>query len=495
MRIYLCLLVLMSCCFLVVEPVPAREDGGRTAHDLGVFALEEGDLESAAVYFRAALTAEPGNISYNHLLGRTYLAMDRLSEALPPLIKAYRPGRATGAIQFDLAMARYKSADFQTAAELFADLADRDPNHPWAHYYSGLSHYRAGDFQKAAEYFEQAAEAEPALEDNSSYFAGLSLYRLGERAPAVAKLSRVQRRAGDQGLRSSAAQWLTMIQAEADNQGPIRLYGRIGLRFDDNVRLEPLDEDMFTDEGDVAGVVVLSGRYDFLRRPTLQAGVGYNHYQTLQADLGDFDLTGSLLSLYLQKEQGPLAYALHLLPAYYWLDSASFLRRLQVRPEIVWRLNPRHEFTVSYSYSDEHYFQNGDREGSRNQVALGFLTRFLDGRATFNADLSHERKAAFHPDQDFSQFTAGLGWSQAVAWRLVLDFAGSYRVKSYDNTDSLAGLTREDDRIGLRIGVSRPIWRDNLSLGADFQYIDNDSTIDIFSYRKNVFQVFLSAAY
>ena len=83
-----CLLSVLPLIFLGF-PVHAQE-AGSTYYDLGVFAYEDGDYKEAEINFKKALTADPGNPSYNHYMGKTYIKLNQFGEAEKYIDAAWR---------------------------------------------------------------------------------------------------------------------------------------------------------------------------------------------------------------------------------------------------------------------------------------------------------------------------------------------------------------------------------------------------------------------
>jgi hypothetical protein len=80
-------------------------------------------------------------------------------------------------------------------------------------------------------------------------------------------------------------------------------------------------------------------------------------------------------------------------------------------------------------------------------------------------------------------------------WQLSFRLTGKYEDKTYDNTDSVFDVKREDDRYEGSVLISHRFYYDFLNIQAEYKYIRNDSNIDLYEYTKNVTALFLTFKY
>ena len=177
----------------------------------------------------------------------------------------------------------------------------------------------------------------------------------------------------------------------------------MGYQYDDNVRLESLDEDIFADEGDYVTVGYFSGKYNLINNPDYKTGLGYSHYQTWHDDLERYDLVGSTFNIYTKYSLHPLTFGLSYIPSYYWLDSESFLMQHQIRPEMTWKVNEKLITRLSYSYYRNNRFQDNDRDGHTNEVFLNAYYRVGEKKKYLFGGIGYEDNSASHADQYYEQ--------------------------------------------------------------------------------------------
>jgi hypothetical protein len=398
-------------------------------------------------------------------------------------------------LKYDIAFLNYKMSNYSEAADLFAEIVKEDPSNMLAHYHAGISLYKQRNYGKALGYFLAAAQGSPTIKPNGYYYAGVCYWEMGKTEEAVEKFEYVRDHADSGLLRENSLVWLQRIKKEKKVVKPYSLYLKIGYHYDDNVPLEPLDEDVYSDEEDYVTKVFFSGKYNFVNRKEYKIGAGYSHYQTWHNDLAEYDLIGSIFRLYAKYRLQPLTFGFNYIPSYYWLDSDSYVRRHKVRPEVTWKCNENLSTRLSYSYYDDENFRNDDRDGHANEVFLDAYYSILGKRGLVFGGIGYDGKSASHPDQDFGRLKTKLGISLTIPWELNLRLTGKYQEKRYDNVDTVYGVEREDTKYHGSISLSRELFYDWLSILAEFNYTKNDSNINDFEYERKVAGLSLTARY
>jgi tetratricopeptide (TPR) repeat protein len=487
-------LLIVSICLLCFSNVYA-EEAGRPYYDLGVFAYEDGDLAAAEKYFKAALKSNPNDAFYNHYMGRTYMKMERYEDALNYLNKAWGQNPEISGLGYDLGYLHYKQGNYLDAITLFRDTAKKEPSNVLAIYYAGMSLFKEQQYREALDYLLSASELSPSVKANGYYYAGICYKEMGDLDKALEKMTYARDNTKSQSLMESASNWIFAINKQKRETTPYSLYFRLGYQFDDNVQLDPVDQDLYTNEDDSLAVGYLSGRYDILDESDLTMGVGYSHYQTMHNDLDTYDLMGSAVDLYATYKSGPFTYGFRYIPTYYWLDSDSYLRSHQLRPEIAWEVNRNLTARFSYRYYQNTYFQDSNKDSDTNEIYADIFRNLGKEDAYVNAALAYEINTADHPDEDFTQ----IKLKAAVSYPLPQDFTvlllGKYYDQSYDNVDSYYGVTRKDAKYNLTLTLSHPIFFDWMSVAGTYSYTNNDSNINDYQYERTVVGLSLSAKF
>jgi tetratricopeptide (TPR) repeat protein len=476
-------------------PVHAQEERGNAYYDLGVFAYEDGDYEGAEINLKKALAFSPDNPFFNHYMGRNYLKMERYQEAEGYLNKAWNVNPDIPGLHYDRAFLNYKRANYSSAADLFTEIVKEDPSNVLAHYYAGICFYKQKNYRKALTYFIDAAQISPTIKDNGWYYAGICHLKLGNFTKAVEKFEYVRDHAESASLREYAKRWLQATEKQKRALKPYSLYVKLAYKYDDNVRLEPLDEDIYADEGDYVTVGCFSGRYNIINRHDYKMGVGYSHYQTWHSKLENYDLVGSIFDLYAQHNIHPFTLILSYLPTYYWVDSDKYLMRHHVKPEVMWQVNEDLVMRFSYSYYKNDYFQVDTKDGNTNEVFLNVYYSIKGKRGYLFGGIGYEDNSASHPDYYYVQLKTKLGISLNLPWDLTLKLTGKYYDQDYDNVDSFYGIKREDAKYYGAISLCREIFYDWLSISGEFNYTKNDSNISDREYKQKVTAVYLTARF
>jgi hypothetical protein len=305
----------------------------------------------------------------------------------------------------------------------------------------------------------------------------------------------VRDHAESESLREHALKWLGAIEKQKKALKPYSLYLKIGYQYDDNVRLEPLEQDIFVDEADSVIEAYFSGSYSLVNREDYKIGVAYSHYQTWHLDLGEYDLVGSIFSLYGKYRLPPFTFGFSYLPSYYWLESDSFLMRHQLRPEVSWKVSKNLVTQLAYSYYRNNNFQDNDRDGHTNELSLNAYYSIGEKRGHLFGGIGYEDNTASHPDQYYDQLKTKLGISLNVPWGLHLGLTGKFYEQNYDNVNSTFGIKREDAKYSGSISLSRNVFYDWLSASGDFSYSKNDSNIEDYKYKRRVTTLSLTGRY
>jgi len=463
------------------------EGDGRVHYDLGVFALDEDNFVAAENYFAEALQREPDNPYYHYFLGKTYLKTKRPEDAIMALEAAWKLNPDISGLQFDLAMAYYEAGRYARAEELFSDLVAQDPTIVMARYYLGMAHFKQDNYGLALDPLLRAGEENESIRDNSYYFAGISHYKSDEPDKALEKLHYVESQGVSEKLRQSARQWQEVIRSQQARSARYNLYLKLGLEYDNNVRLDPLNADLFADEGDYATTAYFSARYKFVNALNRKVGIGYSHYQTLYRELSEFDLIASVVSLFYQERLSRELYlSLQYHPSIYWLDDNRYLRRQQMRSTLLYRLDDTKGIWFSYDFTDNDYYTDMGRNGQSHDFSVDFFSMLFNKKADLSLGAGYGHHGSRHPDYEYDLLRTHFEFSYALPleWKLILK--GNWDRKDFDNIDSVNNLQRQDDKFSAGLELSRPLSYKWLLVQCEYRYTRNDSNIGYYSYEKNV---------
>jgi tetratricopeptide (TPR) repeat protein len=491
------IMLLASSLLLPVNPANAAEDvGGGAYYDLGVFALEDGDYQGAEANFTMALTYEPDNAVYLHSLGKVYSKTDRLREAEDAFLKTIALDPNLPGVHYDLALLYYNKKDYAKAADLFVKASKIEPGNVLALYHAGLCLHKLGRYDAALAYFLAASEKSPNIKDNGFYYAGTCYFHLNQIDNALEKFIYVRDHATSENLKENAIKYIAASEKKRRELKPYSLYAKVGCLIDDNVTLDPIDQDFPSDQNDVALIGYFSGTYDLIRTDALKIGAGYSHYQTQYNSLDQYNLIGSTGNFYARYSLNPFVLGFSILPAHYWLDTDDYMERYQFRPEIKYAVNEKFSLKAIYGYHIVNNMQFDDKDGHNQEAMLNFDYALPEKTGFLFGGIGVEKFSAQHADEDFDRYKALAGVTLHEATSGVyFTVMGEFSDKCYDNTDSFYAAKRSDDKYYLCASLSRRIIYDWLSLGLEYNFTKNDSNIDNFSYKKNAGSLALTANY
>lgn len=490
---------LFICIFLLIFSTGlkgyAQDNRGDAFFDFGVFAFEDGNYSDAEKNFKMALSFNTNHPQYNYYLGKTYLKTEDYEGAGRYLIKAQSLDPDIPGLGYDLAMLHYRKNDYDQAAGAFIRVVDQEPDNIPAVYYAGVSLFRQAQYDRAVQYFNTAARKSSNIAVNSNYYAGVCYAKIGDKASAVNKFTQVKNHPDAGNLKTLAQRWLESLEGKIGTSKPYFLYLRAGRRMDDNVRLEPLDLDLYSNEDDDVTVVYLMGRYNFVNRPTFQVGAGYSHYQTWYDTLSEYDLMGSIFNIDMRYHLSALSFGLSYLPSFYRIESSRYLDRHNLNADMTWQIRNDLSAQLTYGYFNDDFATENERDGDTHRISLGATYTLFDNRLKILTQVGYEDIGADHPDEVCSQIRTKLGFNIRGPWDVNFGLTGRYFEKQYDHRHSVYKVERDDAKTIASFSVSRHIYYRWLGVLGEYDYTRNTSNINDFEYERNAFTLSLTITY
>ncbi|ABW67657.1 tetratricopeptide repeat protein [Desulfosudis oleivorans] len=475
-------------------PDAAEIQRGRMAFDTGVFLYESGDFDKAGERFRQAIATDGANPYYNYYLARVYMEQQEYAKAVVHLDRARSSDQKIPGLDFDWAMVHYRLADYATAGRLFDRVSAAEPNNALSRYYAGISQYQLYAYEDAIALLQEAGAMNRSVKPNAAFYIGMCHKQLGDTGAAMESLAYAAENATDRETRNAAASQLSALSRQQRQAKPYTLMARLETKYNNNVLLEPVDnEALFNDESDWAFTGILSGSYDVVRANEITVGAGYTHYQSWYADLGQYDLTGSLFDIYARYRKGDVLASLSYRPAYFWMNEESYLMRHEIRPSVTAKLRDNLMASLTYAYKRDNDMLDNGRDGHINEMLARMIYSMPDNRGDLMAGLGYLVNSASHNDYDYDMIKTEVAARLYLPWQSRLILSGECRFREHDHTDSIYGVVRDDTRYRGSLGVEKDLYRDIISAGAGYMYTDNDSNIANYKYRSHEFRLFLSA--
>jgi hypothetical protein len=363
--------------------------------------------------------------------------------------------------------------DYREALRLFEAARDAGSSGPSSYYNIGVSQYRLGDFAAAEATFATLAAEFPALRELAEYNRGLALRAVGDLDAARVAFARVESGADDKIVALARAQLAELGAPRVALEPSWSGYFAGGVGYDDNVAL--LDEQLFPSSDASSSLAELIGvvSRDFGSRPLRLDATGY---VVSYPDVRAFDQTALRLSLTARKRLGSWTLLVGPSLARTTFDGDGF-------EELVGAdLRLRRSLTGSVVFEARAIYDDSSAgaprfsylEGSRKQVRLSLQHT---ATARIRGGYQTERNDRADPGVSPLRERWSLAYQRPLSATWSMDANLSYRTSRY----RAASVPRKERLQELSLAARRAIARD-WSLGAEYQWFDNDSTVPAYAY-------------
>jgi hypothetical protein len=375
---------------------------------------------------------------------------------------------------------------------------ERHPSWTGAPRFSWAWPLRLDEMGAARDSFARAAERDPVIEIPARYYQGLTAYRGQHWDEARTQFTNVSARSPNTDMGRAAAEFLARMRA-APGGRRYRLYGEVGLQYDDNVQLSPGDESIrFIGPSRRAdGRLTLLAGATYTVRPSdrIEISTAYEFSQSAHFHLSEFNLQGHRPSLQLAVNVQPVRFGVFGMYEFYLRQTDSYLSQGTVSPwvsvETAWGAT---EISVRLRRSD---FLTQPEKGVLDawNVAPGVRQYFyVDGPERYvfagyrfeNEDIIHATGEAFAFNAH--DFSGGVGWGfpYDIRAQLVYDFRHQWYAAQSDG--------RRDDQHQVAVGISKPLNR-YLMLTLGYFGAFNHSNQAAFRYNRNIGSVAIGVSF
>jgi len=478
----------------VSEKRPDKSISGRAYFDLGVFAFEEGDYQNAISNFEQAIQLNPDEPEFHHYMGKTYLETRQYEKSEKFLTKAWRMAPSLSEISKDRAILYYKQSNYQSAAPLFLEIIRRDPSDIMSTYYAANCLYKQKDYYQAGQLFQKAAKS-PSIAANCLYYAGICYIKTGLPQKGRKLLMKVQnnpKAAAD--LKSYAAKWISALDKKKQIKKPYYLFAQLSYQYDSNIRLEPIDEDLYTDEDDYCTSFLISGNYTFLDIKPYQFSAGMTYFKYLYKDYSQYDMDGHMMHFNTKLNLQPVVIGLNFSPSIFWLDSKQYLKRMNVTPVVSYKLNPQLRASISFANMFDNNLDNDGRDAhqAKNELTLTYLipNKNMMLFSTFGLEIMNADNQI--NDYDLMYSKAGIRIQKVRGF--TFGFSGQYDLKKYEFIDPVYDVIRDDYRYLGTFYIKRSIypW---LAIQTEYIFTKNSSNISLCNYERSSLTFSLTASH
>ena len=489
-----------------------------------VLDFDEKRYDAALENLRRALVLEPDHVEALYFTGAVYAAQKRADLAAPYLERARAKSPRDPSIAYQLGLVYFAQQQYEKAQPLLEEAFKANPELDSLGYYVGFLRYRNKDYRGALAAFRQGRTSDPEIQQLTGFYTGLALGVLGLPGQAAAEVEQAIRLAPGSQLTGPAERLRDTIVASRDKERRLSFEARIGLTWDDNVIVRPVedfDEPLVAEIrrhkheslGELAG---LNLNYVWWRTQDWESSIGYSFFTTYQNDIPKFSVISNLVTAGLTYKtsfaQLPTQFTLQYAFDHMFLGGDEFLKRHTVSLSGV-VIESARNFTQGFlrfqakDFADVDQAQriaNDDRSGNNYMAGFLHFVRFAEDR--------HYIKFGYQFDWDDTGNDDGRNWmyygnrvsfggQYTLPWwaiRLKYDFDAHFRDYTYKNTvlpTYVPGSKwRQDRELSNVVRAELPLPA-NFTLAAEYQVTRVSSNIEVFAYIRNVASLSLIWSY
>lgn len=478
----------------------------------GVTEFNAENYEEALVLFEEAykdIQTDPQNISY---LGLTHRELQNFPEAVRFFKEAIRLEPKAGDANFLLADVLYNTGDLEEALDEVETALIEGARLAESNYLKGQILLKLKRNSEAIVAFEQAKSLDPALAQQADFQIALAYLDEKEfkKAEALFKGLITIDPTSDWALFSK-----DYLEAIERVQPPYRLNLSAGVQYDDNVLALPTDYTQFggmQKKGDWKGLFSLFGEYTLLERGAWDTKASYS-LNAIKHSQGSYrkDTGGEVFS------QDTVNHTIAVMPSYntersvtgiifsysyFQLASELYMQTMGVNPSYTFLMDGNHLGQLSLRYRKED--QNLDfyqkkygalppeaEERSANNYAggVGYIYTFSNSNGLINLKLEGELNDASGSDWDYNGIRASGAFLYPFAnSRVKANAYLEFYNQAFSNENSIYHMDRNDQTYTMQPSLTYSLTK-SLDINLEYTYIHDDSTIDVYSYIKNLYTV------
>jgi hypothetical protein len=387
---------------------------------------------------------------------------------------------------FDDGERAFAAGDYAEALRLFTAAREAGSAGPSSYYNIGVCEYRLGRYDAAEATFAMLAAEFPAVRELAEYNRGLALRADGNLAAAAIAFERARASTDDKIVALANAQLVEIGATPVADEPEWSGYFSGAIGYDDNVAL--LNELVLASSeassplAEVLGVLTR----DFGARPLRFDASGYAvHYP----DVGDFDQTALRLSL--EAELGLGQWRMFVGPTL----GRSTLNGDGFEELVGADMRLRRAFGDGFVFETRLVYYDANAADARfayidGSHGLMRVSMQHTGAARIRFGYDFEREDRADPGVSPSRRRVGVLYQRRLSATWSADTAVAYRTSRYD----AASVPREEQLLEVTLAARRALGR-NWTLGVEYQWFDNDSTVQDFAYDGQRFAFGLSRSF
>lgn len=462
----------------------------------GLQAIEAGSLGQALRLLQDATRADPADADAHFALGAALNRAGRSEDAVLALARARDLGGKQPDLPLEMGAALLGIGQYARARDELEAYEKANPGRAatsemLARAYAGL-----GDYARAEALLEEAERRDRTLAPAVRYQRAVLAEHQGRRQEAARHLDSILLDFPDSSLAQTLRERLAAAAPPGDGKR-WRVVTSFSVGYNDNVIAlgdgQPLPTGI-SDESSAFGRLTLQGEYDLWLRRGESLTVGYGGVFDRYVELDDLRSDDHFVSLDWRRSLNEqVSAALRSGIGVTQVGGEKLRQYVTTRAALGWRVLPNLTIEPALALTGSDYNRIGflaaedDRDGrSVTGTLLGYFSvpaLELTGRAGgFYVDA----------DTDGSNFDAhsyglSLALQRPLPWELSATLEYTRAWTDFQNPDTRAtpalGFKREDDAHIVGLQLSRPV-HERASVFVRFDYVENDSNIDVFEYDQ-----------
>ncbi len=403
----------------------------------------------------------------------------------------------------------FEAGSYAAAAARLAQAAGEQPDNLDAAFYLGRAAFEAGDYETAVMAFERILIMEPDAR-RVKLELGKAYLRLGAREIAREYFRSVLATNPPPPVWRQIQEFIDAIDA-AGQRHRFNGFLTVGLLHDDNVGAVPGVTDVRVDrpkrkvrladdtEADIGlhAAAVLTHLYrppgtPYAWKSTLAT---YNNLYDAQTD---YDLNALAVSTGVVRQDDRTLWELQGTVGQFALSGDRYLGVLGANLRHSRFLSRHLQLNLDLSLQDRTYYQNGARNAFNWGVNVNPVLTAGRNRVSLNLQREGENADAGH--YDYRRSAVELRYDRQLPFDLAAFASVRHQRTNYREEEPLFARERTDRCEALTVGVSKVLWssadrRRNLTGLVSFTHTDNDSSLDLYTYEKDVFLTSLTLAF
>ncbi|MDA2917080.1 tetratricopeptide repeat protein [Nitrospinae bacterium AH_259_B05_G02_I21] len=449
----------------------------------GTVAIGQKNYEAALKEFLAAREADPTDFDTNFFLGMTHLRLKQYEKAIQALRKAHELNPDAIEVYFPIGEAYYLAKDYQAALPFLEKAREEVPDNALAHYFLGATYFRMGKYEIAQPPLQRAGELDPTLRQSTEFMRGTTALRAGQLGEAKELYLEAQRIDPKSDIAGFSEQFVKGIDVQERARKRFAFHLSTAFGYDTNV--QQIFSETVTNTGTAVSTYEAGVQFRPIIKPRFNMGMGYTFLEQIPHELNELDVQGHVGYLFANMRIGPLWLAPQYSYGYYFENTQDFFQASTVRPAV--NLPWRNSLTsLYYEYQDRRFRTNRLRKGSINALGVKELLSFWNNQVRLEAGYRVEEEAAMGDDFDRTLHTISGQLTLPMPLRTQLRVKGHWRFKDYFRTHSIFDVERDEEEQLIAGYLSRK-FGDYITVTAGWQYLNNNSNVELFDFNKNYY--------